>query len=82
MSGTHDPDAIERIAEAMHKADEISWKNTDDTKTVADVAWSDMLDDIEYIPYEDISLGRNHYRVMAIAALDAIDALYEDGADE
>lgn len=66
-----DEDAVERAAKAMCDADQVSWKNTSDTKSLPDVEWDDMRDNIEDVPYEGISLGRDHYRDMARAALAA-----------
>ena len=63
---------VERVAEAICNADTTSWKNTDDTQTLPDVTWAEMRDDTDYIPYEGISLGRDHYRGMARAALEAM----------
>lgn len=64
---------VERVAEAICNADTTSWKNTDDTQTLPDVTWAEMRDGTDHIPYEGISLGRDHYRGMARAALEAIE---------
>ena len=64
---------VDRVAEAICNADTTSWKNTDDTQTLPDVTWAEMRDDTDHIPYEGISLGRDHYRGMARAALEAME---------
>lgn len=64
---------VERVAEAICNADTASWKNTDDTQTLPDVTWAEMRDGTDHIPYEGISLGRDHYRGMARAALEAME---------
>lgn len=70
---TMDDTQIEVIARSMYEADQVSWKNTDNTQSQPDVRWEDMRDETEHIPYEGISLGRNHYRDMAHAAVAAME---------
>lgn len=66
---------VDRVAEAIKTADKVSWKHDREhgTQTLECAEWSDMDDDTLHVPYEGISLGRDHYRALAAAALGAIN---------
>lgn len=82
MSGTHDPDAIERIAEEIANHDTTANWYWDEIDGETFLTWDTMPEeDWTDRGMEVWTKGRDYYRDMARVSLDAIDALYDEGGE-
>lgn len=65
---------VEAVAKAMCEVDKKSLRHTSDSEYDTDAEWGEVLDKSTHIANEGWSLGRDHYRDLARAALAAMTA--------